>query len=71
MSNRIKGKKTQKFKSLGLYTLVGPTVTRPVQDPLAVFLLDNRLYISIMKNTTKQNKSWNCVMMPKEKKLHP
>ena len=24
--------------------LVGPTVTRPVQDPLAVVLLDNRLY---------------------------
>ena len=24
-------------------TLVGPTVTRPVQDPLAVKLLDNRL----------------------------
>ena len=27
------------------YTLVGPTVKRPVQDPLAVLLLDNRLYI--------------------------
>ena len=27
------------------YTLVGPTVTRPVQDPLAVVLLDNLLYI--------------------------
>ena len=25
------------------YTLVGPTVTRPVQDPLAVLNLDNRL----------------------------
>ena len=30
------------------YTLVGPTVTRPVQDPLAVVLLDNRLYIPIV-----------------------
>ena len=27
------------------YTLVGPNVTRPVQDPLAVLLLDNRLYM--------------------------
>ena len=26
-------------------TLVGPTVTRSVQDPLAVLLLDNQLYI--------------------------
>ena len=26
------------------YTLVGPTVTRPVQDPLAVLLLDNQLH---------------------------
>ena len=25
---------------------MGPTVTRPVQDPLAVLLLDNRLYLS-------------------------
>ena len=24
--------------------LVGPTVTRPVKDPLAVLLLDNQLY---------------------------
>ena len=24
---------------------MGPTVTRPVQDPLAVLRLDNRLYI--------------------------
>ena len=30
------------------YTLVGPTVTRPAQDPLAVKLLDNRLYISCL-----------------------
>ena len=29
------------------YALVGPTVTRPVQDPLAVLLLDNQLYIYI------------------------
>ena len=27
------------------YTLVGPTVTRPVKDPLAVLLHDNLLYI--------------------------
>ena len=27
------------------YTLVGPTVTRPEQDPLAVVNLDNRLYM--------------------------
>ena len=27
------------------YTLVGPTVTRPVQDPLAAVLLENQLYI--------------------------
>ena len=29
------------------YTLVGPTVTRPVQDPLAVTCLKNLLYIII------------------------
>ena len=28
-----------------MYTLVGPTVTRLVQDPLAVTRLENRLYI--------------------------
>ena len=28
------------------YTLVGPTITGPVQDLLAVLRLDNRLYIS-------------------------
>ena len=28
------------------YTLVGSTVTRPVQDPLAVLLLDNQLCIN-------------------------
>ena len=28
-------------------TLVGPTVTRPVQDPLAILSLDNRLYINV------------------------
>ena len=28
------------------YTLVGPSVTRPVQDPLDVLLLDNRLFMS-------------------------
>ena len=27
------------------YTLVGPTVTGPVQDPLAMLLIDNQLYI--------------------------
>ena len=27
------------------FTSVGPTFTRPVQDPLAVLLLDNRLYL--------------------------
>ena len=30
-------------------TLMGPTVTRPVQDPLAITLLDNRLSISVLK----------------------
>ena len=30
---------------LQAYTLVGPTVTRPVQDPIAVVLLENQLYI--------------------------
>ena len=29
---------------------MGPTVTRPVQDPLAVLLLDNQLYIPYDKN---------------------
>ena len=31
------------------YALVGPTVTIPVQDPLAVLLLDNRLCIKSLK----------------------
>ena len=30
------------------YTLVGPTVTRLVQDSLAVKLLDNRLYMNYL-----------------------
>ena len=29
------------------YALVESTVTRPVQDPLAVLLLDNRLFMSL------------------------
>ena len=29
------------------YTLMGPTVTRPVQDPLAVLRLENLLYMYI------------------------
>ena len=29
-----------------LYTLAEPTVTRPVQDPLAVTRLENQLYIA-------------------------
>ena len=32
-------------RDLLAYTLVGPTVTRPVLNPLAVLLLDNRLFI--------------------------
>ena len=27
------------------YTLVGPTITRPVQDPLVVLRLENQLFI--------------------------
>ena len=34
------------------YTLVGPTVTRLVQDPLAVYLLDNQLYTLLNENIT-------------------
>ena len=35
------------------YTLVGPTVTRPLLDPLAVLLLHNQLYMSVChKNVT-------------------
>ena len=34
--------------------LVGPTVTRLVQEPLAVLLLDNRLYI-VVWSVTKSN----------------
>ena len=30
------------------YTFVEPTVTRPVQDPPAVYLLDNRLYMQAL-----------------------
>ena len=29
------------------YTLVGPTVTRPVPDPLAVLCLENRLFMNV------------------------
>ena len=32
-------------RDLQTLTLAGPTVTRPVPDPLAVLSLDNRLYI--------------------------
>ena len=31
------------------YIFVGPTVTRPVKDPLAVVLLDNQLYMTAHK----------------------
>ena len=31
------------------YTLVGPTVTRPVQDPLDVKLLDNQLCLYVLE----------------------
>ena len=30
---------------IDLQALVGPSVTRPVQDPLAVALINNQLYI--------------------------
>ena len=41
-----------------LLTLVGPTVTRPVQDPLDVLLLDNQLYmLSMSKNIDKTSQS--------------
>ena len=36
-------------------TLVGPTVTRPVQDFLAMLLLDNRLYINLELIKTLMN----------------
>ena len=36
--------------------LVGPTVTRPVQDSLAVLLLDNQLYI--LTNSLKEQVSF-------------
>ena len=35
---------------------MGPTVTRPVQDTLAVVLLDNRAYIERMVITYMQRK---------------
>ena len=37
-----------------LGTLVGPTVTRPIQDPLDVVNLDNRLYtLTLLENLPK------------------
>ena len=36
-------------RDLQALTLVGPTVTRPVQDPLAVLILDYWLYILLEK----------------------
>ena len=35
-------------RALPWFSLVGPTVTGPVEDPLAVLLLDNRLYIYLL-----------------------
>ena len=34
---------------------MGPTVTRPVQDPLAESLLDNRLYMNVLKQNCSLN----------------
>ena len=39
------------------YTLVGPTVTRPVYYSLAVLLLDNQLYILLYKMFVYVNKN--------------
>ena len=39
------------------YTFVGPTVTRPVQDPLAVLRLDNQLFFFSV--ATPQGRSFN------------
>ena len=36
---------------------MGPTVTRPVQDPLAVLLIDNRIYISFHENVNTKTVS--------------
>ena len=48
------GSLVNKRDLLALY-LVGPTVTRPVQDPLAVWLLNNRLYVLI------GTRFWKCL----------
>ena len=40
------------------YTLVGPTVTRPVQDPLALLRLENKLFMSFY--TIPQTKTFRC-----------
>ena len=43
-------------KSVATPDLVGPTVTRPVQDSLAVLLLDNQL--CILTNSLKEQVSF-------------
>ena len=45
-------------KRLTSLILVGPTVTRPVQDPLAVSLLDNRLHILLRHSTWQHYQSY-------------
>ena len=39
------GMPTVNRTDLQALTLVGPTVTRPAQDPLAVLCIDNRLFM--------------------------
>ena len=43
---------------------MGPTVTGPVQDPLAVLFLDNRLYIPEKCNNLKNSFQFNIDPLP-------
>ena len=49
---------------------MGPTVTKPVQDPLAVTCLENRLYI-LLFSLQQQSTTLNCLVGTKliDKKL--
>ena len=52
------------------FTLVGPIVTRPVQDPLAVLLLNNRLCILLackLASTVEQTGGYNLSIQGKRK----
>ena len=49
MPHTVKGFQIGNYKYGNFSTLVGPTVTRTVQDPLAVTRLENQLYMLVLE----------------------